>query len=175
MPQTFTPAFTAVIGGHNYRAELSDVTLTAGAANTLTVTVNGGGKITGSVSIADWQAQDELSEEYEMMMFATDLSTCNNDGTPRTDGQTTANCYLVHKPGFYCFPPYYGNAWEKGKKNKSAWQTSETGNMIKSKLVDYNDNPIDDYYIEADGAKLIWQDRKGLITKVLYYKDYMLY
>lgn len=175
LPQTFTPAFTAVIGGHNYRAELSEITLTAGAANTLTVTVNRSGKITGSVSISEWQTIDEFSKQYEMIMFATDLSTCYNDGTPRTDGQTTANCYLVHKPGFYSFPLYYGNAWEKGKKNESAWKTSETGEMIKSNLVDYNDNAISSYRMDADGAKVIWQDRKGLITKVLIRNSYMFF
>lgn len=175
LPQTFTPAFTAVIAGHNYRAELSEITLTAGAANTLTVTVNASGKITGSVSISEWQTIDEFSKQYEMIMFATDLSTCYNDGTPRTDGQTTANCYLVHKPGFYSFPLYYGNAWEKGKKNESAWKTSETGEMIKSNLVDYNDNAISSYIMDADGAKVIWQDRKGLITKVLIKNNYMFF
>ncbi len=50
-----------------------------------------------------------------------DLSMYTIEGRRRASGMTTANCYIVSSPGWYCFPLVYGNAVEKGVTNTIAY------------------------------------------------------
>ena len=107
-----------------------------------------------------------------------DLSMVNNDGTPR-GSRETANCYLVHAPGTYKIPLVYGNAIKNGATNISAFNTSQTSNTLQT-FVNHNDEAISDPWIKnnnisVDGAKLIWQDSKGLISKVGVSGDYLTF
>ena len=67
-----------------------------------------------------------------------DLSMANNDGSTRTDGRTTANCYLVHAPGSYKIPLVYGNAIKHGSTNRNAYYTTQTSNTLQN-FVNHND------------------------------------
>lgn len=113
-----------------------------------------------------------------------DLSMHNNDGTVRTS-RTTANCYLVHAPGSYRIPLVYGNAIKDGAGNPSAYHTTKTSNTLqnfknhKDEGIytgdDTKDPWIKNHGITVDGAKLIWQDVKGLISDVGVDGDYLTF
>ena len=107
-----------------------------------------------------------------------DLSLVNNDGTPR-GSRETANCYMVHNPGTYRIPLVYGNAIKNGATNTSSYVTTSTGNVLHN-FVNHKDAAISDPWIKnngitVDGAKLIWQDAKGLISSVGIDGDYLTF
>lgn len=108
-----------------------------------------------------------------------DLSLYTNAGVSR-GSQTTANCYLVHAAGTYKLPLVYGNAIKNGSTNSLAYKATSTGSYIKSNLVNHADAAISDPWIKnnsitVDGAKLIWQDAKGLISSVGINGDYLTF
>ena len=108
-----------------------------------------------------------------------DLSMYNNDGTER-ESRTTANCYLIHNPGTYKIPLVYGNAIKNGMENSQAYQSEVMGDNIMQSLVRHDDQPITapwikDNGINVDGAELLWQDVKGLITEVGIEGDYLTF
>ncbi len=101
-----------------------------------------------------------------------DLSMVNNDGTSRVDGRTTANCYLVHAPGTYKLPLVYGNAIKDGDDTQTtSFYTTNTSNTLQ-RLVNHANVGITTPWIKTqlgscpDGAQLIWEDVKGLISAV---------
>lgn len=113
-------------------------------------------------------ADAKLKDATSVARSRIDLSMRNNDGTTR-DTRTTANCYLVHAPGTYRIPLVYGNAIKNGQTNESAYKTTATGGFIMSNLVNHKNEAITDPWIEnngitVDGAKLIWEDVKNLIS-----------
>ena len=61
------------------------------------------------------------------MSSTNDLSMLDCAGNERTDGQWTANCYMVHTAGDYKLPLVYGNAIKAGETNAAAY-TGVTGN-----------------------------------------------
>lgn len=100
-----------------------------------------------------------------------DLSMVDNAGNPRGT-RTTANCYLVHAAGTYKIPLVYGNAIKNGnEKSTSSFYTTETSNTIQ-RLVNHNDEGITTPWIKnqigacPNGAKLVWEDVKGVISNV---------
>lgn len=114
-----------------------------------------------------------------------DLSMHDNDGSTRSS-RTTANCYLVHAPGTYKLPLVYGNAIKNGAGNPSAYHTDQTGTDVMQNLVNHNDEAIytgnatndpwiKNHNITVDGARLIWQDVKGLISNVGIAGDYLTF
>lgn len=111
-----------------------------------------------------------------------DLSMVNNDGTAR-EKRETANCYLVHAAGTYKVPLVYGNAIKNGVGNPLSYHPSVTN---PRNLVNHNDEEIytgdndsdpwiKNHGITIDGAKLIWQDSKGLIADVGIDGDYLTF
>ena len=95
-----------------------------------------------------------------------DLST--NGGTT---SMTTANCYMVHAPGYYKLPLVYGNAIKNGTTNTSAYNPSGTSSATFLKpFLNHAGSGITNPYLKnnsatPDGATLIWQDAAGLIKK----------
>lgn len=76
--------------------------------------------------------------------------------------QTTANCYITPRRGFYKFPAVYGNAITNGENNKEAY----------SGYKDYNGNDITNPYIkDIDDLKVVWEDVPGLIHGLEYDKE----
>ena len=107
-----------------------------------------------------------------------DLSMVNNAGTARAS-RTTANCYLVHAAGTYKLPLVYGNAIKNGATNQSAYYTSKTSNTLQ-RLVNHAGSGITDPWLKnnsatPDGAKLIWEDVKGIISSVGISGDYLTF
>lgn len=102
---------------------------------------------------------------------AVDLSMVNNDGTARAS-RTTANCYLVHAPGNYKLPLVYGNAIKNGDDTQTtAFYTTNTSSTLQ-RLQNHTGAGITTPWIKTqigscpDGARLIWQDVRGLISSV---------
>ena len=118
------------------------------------------------------QAETEPVPEPEV----TDLSMVDCAGNARTDGQWTANCYMVHTAGKYKLPLVYGNAIKGGQTNVVAY-TGIGANNIPT-FVNHADVAIADPWIKnhnvtVDGAELLWQDAEGLITEVGIDGDYL--
>ncbi len=107
-----------------------------------------------------------------------DLSMVDCAGTARTDGQWTANCYMVHTAGDYKLPLVYGNAIKAGETNAAAY-TGVTGNSNATATFPRHDgNAITAPWIKDNGitvtsAELLWQDADGLITAVGIDGDYL--
>ena len=100
-----------------------------------------------------------------------DLSMVDNAGAARAS-RTTANCYLVHAPGTYKIPLVYGNAIKNGDETSTAsFYTTQTSNTLQ-RLVNHADAGITSPWIKTqlgscpDGAQLVWEDVKGMISSV---------
>lgn len=107
-----------------------------------------------------------------------DLSMVDNEGNERAS-RTTANCYLVHAPGTYKIPLVYGNAIKNGVANTRSMYTTDTNSNLLRRLVNHKDEA--NWYpwitssgdgvcggagFSVNGAKLVWQDVKNMITNV---------
>ncbi|MDE7509035.1 MAG: fimbrillin family protein [Muribaculaceae bacterium] len=82
--------------------------------------------------------------------------------------RTTANCYVIDRGGWYCFPLVYGSAMVKGVDTKSAYQSSSSTSGVLSTLTDYQNNAISQAYINTSAtasAQLIWQDAYNMVTE----------
>ena len=104
----------------------------------------------------------------------TDLSMRDCAGNDRTS-QWTANCYMVHTAGNYKLPLVYGNAIKKGKTNSAAY-TGVNGQL--EKFLRHDGEAITAPWIKDNGitvrsAELLWQDAKGLISRVGIDGDYL--
>jgi hypothetical protein len=99
--------------------------------------------------------------------------------------RTTANCYLVNRPGKYCLPLVFGNAISNGVTNSKSYHPGTVnGANQASKLFDfltYNHKNITDPWLKnvdgntPDHAVLCWQDAKGLVTNVKLSGDYIVF
>lgn len=112
---------------------------------------------------------------------AHDLST-DNVATGVTVARTTANCYVVDRPGLYKFPLVYGNGVQGGSNTLSAYRGREglDGSWVTPHGVDgylgyfkdHNDNYITSPYIVTQqsgvtlSARWILQDVNGLVTDI---------
>ena len=76
----------------------------------------------------------------------TDLSLQDIYG--KTIGRTTANCYVVQKPGHYTFPIAYGAAIKNGTTNAEAYKNLGLENTMP--FVNYKNEVITSPYIEED-------------------------
>ena len=124
------------------------------------------GTVNGHASVA----ADAILQAAEPVSNV-DLSMVDNAGTARAS-RTTANCYLVHAPGTYKLPLVYGNAIKNGSTNTLAYQSNTSTNSYKrDNLVNHADANITDPWLKnnsatPDGAKIVWQDVKNMITDV---------
>lgn len=75
-----------------------------------------------------------------------DLSTHALDGS--TIAQTTANCYVVTRPGVYKFPLIYGNALLLGDNNPSAYSPKDVS-AIRSAWGSQGTDATQNYYLPA--------------------------
>ena len=103
-----------------------------------------------------------------------DLSHRDIHGNTHSNGQTTANCYVIHNPGTYKFPAIYGNAMKDGQKNERAYKSSKQGQQyILSPFLGAH-GPITKPQIDGiNNACLIWQDTKDLISEIKYENNYV--
>ena len=108
---------------------------------------------------------------------ATDLSMVDCAGNNRTDGQWTANCYMVHTAGDYKLPLVYGNAIKAGQTNDAAYTGVENANTTLT-FPRHDGEAITAPWIKDNGitvtqAELLWQDAEGLVTAVGISGDYL--
>ena len=98
-----------------------------------------------------------------------------NSGTTNlytSNGNTTANCYVVNAAGTYTFPLVYGNSIKKGKINSLAYNPDPDGTQSDEHYLvfkDHNDDDITAPWIHPDklsSAKLLWTDAPNLIKDV---------
>ena len=93
-----------------------------------------------------------------------------------TAAMNTANCYLVHSPGWYQFPLIYGNAIKNGTTNASAYTSTVSGTAVLNPFLNHTGAGITDPYIYNNGialtdAKLLWQDVEDMVTDVALSAD----
>lgn len=94
---------------------------------------------------------------------------------------TTANCYLVHAAGTYKLPLVYGNAIKNGVTNSEAYNpTGTSSTKFLKPFLNHSNTEITDPWLKnngatPDGAKLIWQDVKGMISSVGISGDYLTF
>ena len=110
-----------------------------------------------------------------------DLSMVDNASNARAS-RMTANCYLVHAAGTYKIPLVYGNAIKNGSTNTLAYQSNTAANSNKiDNLVNHADAAITDPWIKTvvgsspDGASLVWEDVKGMISAVGIDGDFLTF
>lgn len=129
----------------------------------------------------------------EVDLDASLLKSCNgsstqryNLATQRTDNRinTTANCYVANRWGYYMLPCVYGNAITNGGTNTAAYTAPYDGagnaphdeGDILYKFVDHLGRDISAPLIDGHAygrftikeAKLLWEDVDGLVTNVEY-------
>jgi hypothetical protein len=118
----------------------------------------------------------------------TDLSLVDCAGNANANGRTTANCYMVHTAGDYRLPLVYGNAIKNGTVNSAAYTGPSSGTNITKTFPNHAGKAINAPWITKStsgsgvdkgmgirvaSAQLLWQDAKGLITKVGISGDYL--
>jgi len=146
-------------------------------ASTKTTSISKGTSTTRTV-----EADATLKAATKVTGFR-DLSMYDNAGNTRAS-RTTANCYMVHAPGEYKLPLVYGNAIVDGDESSTdAFYTTQTSNTLQRLLNHANqgitspwikDNTTDgSTKISIDGAKLAWEDVKGMVSSVSIDGDYL--
>lgn len=94
-----------------------------------------------------------------------------NDNVMRP-GVNTANCYVVHGPGWYCLPLVYGNMIKNGTVNANALPISNiTTSPYLSTFTDVNGSKITSATPtislgSSPQGLLQWQDAENLVTNV---------
>lgn len=106
-------------------------------------------------------ADSIMQSEKEVRDY--DLSMHYNDGAART-ARTTANCYLVHAPGTYRIPLVYGNGIRDGVEYPVS-----IGDSIDCP------SPWISSHTEVTGARLVWEDVRGLIKDVRVDSNYIVF
>ena len=84
--------------------------------------------------------------------------------------ENTANCYVVNSQGTYSIPLVYGCAIKNGNTNSLAYGYDGTS-YISETFKRHDDLKISSPYLKdngitVDGAALLWQEVKGMITEV---------
>lgn len=99
----------------------------------------------------------------------------STNSTGKTNIGSTANCYIVDRPGWYILPLVYGNAIKDGSDNTDAYRpNTSTGNGALQNFVNCLGNDISSPYILTDcasqksgitsgSAKVVWQDQQNLV------------
>ena len=127
----------------------------------------------GPSTITDvvWPSESRFNAERGAQSAPIDLSLEDVRGDANTDGRTTANCYVVHAPGWYMFPLVYGNAITDGTEQEAPgerptdyrgdYYRNALGKEIKSAWIDEDYSKNEDSF--ACTPQLVWQSREGLV------------
>ena len=147
-------------------------------------TSSGNGSSTGESYTARVSSRSVEKTSTEVLKSAPEVSDYDlslHTVSGESCKMTTANCYLVHAAGTYKLPLVYGNAIKGGQTNIVAYDPTGTSDTYFLKpFVNHADAGITDPWLKnnganPDGAKLIWQDVKGLIEKVDISGDYLTF
>ena len=155
-------------GGSTWKAEKPDyLTLTTKEEN---------GDLTAKTYTAKFTAQEKTiggtsADILKAREILNDVDLAHRDvlGNEHHNGQTTANCYVIHNPGTYKFPAIYGNAMKNGQNNTSAYTSTKSGSNILSPFINAYGQGITKPQIDGiNNAYLIWQDTKDLISNISF-------
>ena len=125
-------------------------------------------KISSSDKIVVVSGDEAAQIEASKILFdgSIDLSLRDIYGNVLS-GRSTANCYVVGKPGTYKFPIVYGNAIHNGVDNTDSYTSG--GLPYQAPFVNHLGNIVHSPYIEdhagckIDDVELSWEDDQGLI------------
>ncbi|MGP1621917.1 MAG: fimbrillin family protein, partial [Candidatus Cryptobacteroides sp.] len=166
----WTMEFSTDNGAHWTNTKPDFITLTTQenngdlTAKSYTATFAAQEKTIGGTSADILKAREILND--------VDLSHRDIHGNTHSNGQTTANCYVIHNPGTYKFPAIYGNAMKNGADNKSAYKSTKNGWNILSPFINAYGQGITKPQIDnINNACLIWQDTQNLISNISYTAD----
>lgn len=138
-------------------------TVTWASSNTAVATVSSTGQVTakatGTAQITATAGGKTSNCAVTVFESATDLSLMDIYG--KTITRSTANCYVVSKPGFYKIPMVYGNAIKNGSTNKIAYVPTASGETILSNFLDHKGTGIN----TGNDTKDPWVSQKYPITK----------
>ena len=140
---------------------------------TLTTQENNGGT-TAKTYTATFSAQTKTGSSSNEILSGrdvkndVDLSMVDIHGAALANGQSTANCYVIHNPGTYKFPTIYGNARKNGQDNQSAYKSSKSSSNILKTFLGANGEITKPEIENVANACLIWQDTKDLISNISY-------
>ena len=148
-----------------------------------------GGSLTGTpLGVEIDMRENSLDDAHHNRLVAAgvadnvDLSTINA-ATGQTIARSTANCYVVKKPGTYRFPLVYGNGLKENRVNESgfhakngpnATEYDDAGgrNLCYGRFKDHLDQHIYSPYIATQQAgkslspEIVWMDHRGLVRNV---------
>ena len=140
-------------------------TVTWASSNNAVATVSSNGVVTakgsGTALITATAGGKAANCNVTVLDAATDLSLMDIYGN--TVSRTTANCYVVSKPGFYKIPMVYGNAIKNGATNRDSYISSATGTSILANFLDHKGIGIS----TGNDTKDPWVSQKYSITKTL--------
>ena len=145
---------------------------------TLTTQENNG-DLTAKSYTAKFAAQEKTLQTSDIILKArpvlsnVDLSTVDVKGNALTNGQSTANCYVIHNPGTYKFPTVYGNAKKNGATNAAAYTSTKSGYNILTKFLGANGEITKPEIDNIANACLIWQDTKDLVSDIKFENNYV--
>lgn len=115
------------------------------------------------------EAYREALREFKLRPRATEEDLSMINGT-----RNTANCYVVRRPGTYCFPMICGNSIKNGEINNEAIiQENGRYGIIRhfpdgaGNLISTNDSYVSN--MDVQSVKLIWEDAK--VIKNVYMRD----
>ncbi|MBQ3381781.1 MAG: Ig-like domain-containing protein, partial [Bacteroidales bacterium] len=144
-------------------ANATNKTITWSSTNTSVATVTSDGiisaKAAGTTTIKATAGGKSASCTVTVLDAAIDLSLMDIYGN--TVSRTTANCYVVSKPGFYKIPMVYGNAIKNGATNRGAYVSLASGETILTNFLDHKGAGIG----TGNDAKDPWVSQKYSISK----------
>lgn len=112
--------------------------------------------------LTNWPGDKWMQEEkpYDGNSKDTpwDLSTFGGQRS-----RSSANCYVIDREGWYCFPLYYGNAMTDGRENTSSFKFGDYY------FEDYKANKIKGYELPPEqrvSADIVWADVYNCVTDV---------
>ena len=135
-----------------------------------------------TVSVSSGTASSILSGATEVGTSSDYYDLSTNGGTT---SMTTANCYMVHAPGYYKLPLVYGNAIKNGTDNQTAYKPGSVSNGLAN-FINHAGTAISAPWLTksgtgvnggmglaVNGAQLIWQDVNNLTTDYAIDGDYL--
>ena len=135
-----------------------------------------------TVSVSSGTASSILSGATEVGTSSDYYDLSTNGGTT---SMTTANCYMIHAPGYYKLPLVYGNAIKNGTDNQTAYKPGSVSNGLAN-FINHAGTAISAPWLTksgtgvnggmglaVNGAQLIWQDVNNLTTDYAIDGDYL--
>ena len=137
------------------------------------------GDLTAKSYTAKFAAQEKTLQTSDIILKGrdvktnVDLSTVDIKGNALTNGQSTANCYVIHNPGTYKFPTVYGNSIKNGQNNEKAYKSSKTGSNILKTFLGAKGEITKPEIDDINDACLIWQDTENLVSDIKFADNYV--